>query len=144
MRGRSGQKTRQNTTQNAILFFSFSFFFPIYAGRRHHHPLRYRHCSGRPARVLRCRSASEPSETSSAAATVAAAADQEARPTGLRGSLNKVVLAYSGGLDTSVAVPWLKENYGCQVVCYTADVGQVGVELWLRCGLGHGSLDRLS
>ncbi len=38
--------------------------------------------------------------------------------------VNKVVLAYSGGLDTSVIVPWLKENYGCEVVCFTADLGQ--------------------
>ena len=37
---------------------------------------------------------------------------------------NKVVLAYSGGLDTSVIVPWLKENYGCEVVTFTADLGQ--------------------
>jgi argininosuccinate synthase len=36
----------------------------------------------------------------------------------------KVVLAYSGGLDTSVIVPWLIENYGCEVICYCADVGQ--------------------
>lgn len=43
---------------------------------------------------------------------------------GKRGQLNKVVLAYSGGLDTSVIVPWLRENYGCEVVCFTADVGQ--------------------
>ncbi|KAJ7945725.1 Argininosuccinate synthase [Quillaja saponaria] len=43
---------------------------------------------------------------------------------GLRGKLDKVVLAYSGGLDTSVIVPWLRENYGCDVVCFTADVGQ--------------------
>uniref|UniRef100_A0A0R0JQZ9 argininosuccinate synthase n=1 Tax=Glycine max TaxID=3847 RepID=A0A0R0JQZ9_SOYBN len=42
----------------------------------------------------------------------------------LRGKLSKVVLAYSGGLDTSVIVPWLRENYGCEVVCFTADVGQ--------------------
>ena len=42
--------------------------------------------------------------------------------------ITKVVLAYSGGLDTSVIVPWLKENYGCEVVCFTADVGQ-GPEL---------------
>ena len=34
------------------------------------------------------------------------------------------MLAYSGGLDTSVIVPWLKENYGCEVVCFCADVGQ--------------------
>ncbi|MFV0401378.1 MAG: argininosuccinate synthase [Oscillospiraceae bacterium] len=37
---------------------------------------------------------------------------------------NKVVLAYSGGLDTSVIIPWLKENYGCEVICVAADVGQ--------------------
>ncbi len=37
-------------------------------------------------------------------------------------------MAYSGGLDTSVIVSWLKENYGCEVICYTADVGQ-GEEL---------------
>ncbi|VFQ92262.1 unnamed protein product [Cuscuta campestris] len=43
--------------------------------------------------------------------------------------LNKVVLAYSGGLDTSVIVPWLRENYGCEVVCFTADVGQGAIEL---------------
>ncbi len=42
--------------------------------------------------------------------------------------VKKVVLAYSGGLDTSVIVPWLIENYGCEVICYTADLGQ-GVEL---------------
>jgi argininosuccinate synthase len=38
--------------------------------------------------------------------------------------IKKVVLAYSGGLDTSVIVPWLVQNYGCEVVCFTADVGQ--------------------
>ncbi len=36
----------------------------------------------------------------------------------------KVVLAYSGGLDTSVIVPWLIETYGVEVVCFTADLGQ--------------------
>lgn len=41
-----------------------------------------------------------------------------------RPKVNKVVLAYSGGLDTSVIVPWLVENYGCEVVCFTADIGQ--------------------
>ena len=40
----------------------------------------------------------------------------------------RVLLAYSGGLDTSIIIPWLKENYGCQVVCVAADVGQ-GEEL---------------
>lgn len=38
--------------------------------------------------------------------------------------LKKVVLAYSGGLDTSVLIPWLKENFGCEVICFAADVGQ--------------------
>ncbi|GER34680.1 argininosuccinate synthase [Striga asiatica] len=42
----------------------------------------------------------------------------------LRKKLKKVVLAYSGGLDTSIVVPWLRENYGCEVVCFTGDVGQ--------------------
>lgn len=36
----------------------------------------------------------------------------------------KVVLAYSGGLDTSVIIPWLKDNYGCEVIAVAADVGQ--------------------
>ncbi len=40
----------------------------------------------------------------------------------------KVVLAYSGGLDTSVIIPWLKENYGCEVIAFAADLGQ-GKEL---------------
>ncbi|HVH31306.1 MAG TPA: argininosuccinate synthase [bacterium] len=38
--------------------------------------------------------------------------------------MQKVVLAYSGGLDTSVIIPWLKETYGCRVVAVVADVGQ--------------------
>ena len=38
--------------------------------------------------------------------------------------IKKVVLAYSGGLDTSVILRWLKETYGCEVVCFAADVGQ--------------------
>lgn len=41
-----------------------------------------------------------------------------------KGDVNKVVLAYSGGLDTSVIVPWLRENYGCEVICFCADLGQ--------------------
>lgn len=36
----------------------------------------------------------------------------------------KVVLAYSGGLDTSIIIPWLKENYGCEVIAVAANVGQ--------------------
>ena len=43
--------------------------------------------------------------------------------------IDKVVLAYSGGLDTSVIVPWLKENYDCEVIAFTADVGQGSDEL---------------
>jgi argininosuccinate synthase len=39
-------------------------------------------------------------------------------------NIKKVVLAYSGGLDTSAMLLWLKETYGCEVVCYCADVGQ--------------------
>jgi argininosuccinate synthase len=38
--------------------------------------------------------------------------------------IKKVVLAYSGGLDTSVMIPWLKDNYGCEVIAMAADVGQ--------------------
>jgi len=44
-------------------------------------------------------------------------------------SVKKVVLAYSGGLDTSVIVPWLVENYGCEVICFCADIGQGESEL---------------
>ena len=39
-------------------------------------------------------------------------------------SVKKVVLAYSGGLDTSVILKWLQESYGCEVVTFTADIGQ--------------------
>lgn len=38
--------------------------------------------------------------------------------------MNKIVLAYSGGLDTSVILTWLKEKYGCEVITFTADLGQ--------------------
>ncbi|MCH7888568.1 MAG: argininosuccinate synthase [Proteobacteria bacterium] len=46
----------------------------------------------------------------------------------MTGDVKKVVLAYSGGLDTSVILKWLKESYGCEVVAFTADIGQ-GEEL---------------
>ena len=39
-------------------------------------------------------------------------------------SVRKVVLAYSGGLDTSVILRWLQETYHCEVVTFTADIGQ--------------------
>ncbi|HTY05310.1 MAG TPA: argininosuccinate synthase [Gemmatimonadales bacterium] len=46
-----------------------------------------------------------------------------------------VVLAYSGGLDTSAIVPWLRETYGARVLCFAADVGQGSGEL-------HGLVDK--
>jgi argininosuccinate synthase len=47
---------------------------------------------------------------------------------GAKGKVKKVVLAYSGGLDTSIILKWLQETYGCEVVTFTADLGQ-GEEL---------------
>jgi argininosuccinate synthase len=41
-----------------------------------------------------------------------------------KNGINKVVLAYSGGLDTSVAVHWIRQTYDCEVVCFCADLGQ--------------------
>jgi argininosuccinate synthase len=46
----------------------------------------------------------------------------------LNQAIKKVVVAYSGGLDTSVIITWLKETYGCEVIAFTADIGQ-GEEL---------------
>src|SRR5881628_3298300 len=46
----------------------------------------------------------------------------------MRSRVRKVVLAYSGGLDTSIIIPWLKENYGAEVIAFAADIGQ-GEEL---------------
>ena len=43
--------------------------------------------------------------------------------------VEKVVLAYSGGLDTSIIIPYLKEKYGCQVIAYAANIGQGDEEL---------------
>jgi argininosuccinate synthase len=45
-----------------------------------------------------------------------------------KSSVKRVALAYSGGLDTSIIIPWLKENYNCEVIAIAADVGQ-GEEL---------------
>ncbi len=55
--------------------------------------------------------------------------DEAAAPEGVVGSagnggVNRVVLAYSGGLDTSIILRWLQEVYGCEVVTFTADLGQ--------------------
>jgi len=44
-------------------------------------------------------------------------------------NIKKIVLAYSGGLDTSVILPWLKDKYGCEVVAFAADLGQGAGEL---------------
>ena len=38
--------------------------------------------------------------------------------------MNKIILAYSGGLDTTVILKWLQENYDAEVITYTADLGQ--------------------
>ncbi|MBP0575740.1 argininosuccinate synthase, partial [Mycobacterium tuberculosis] len=46
----------------------------------------------------------------------------------VKGDIKKVVLAYSGGLDTSIILKWLQTTYGCEVVTFTADLGQ-GEEL---------------
>ena len=57
-----------------------------------------------------------------------------------------IVLAYSGGLDTSIIVPWLKENYaGCRVICVAGDIGQgseelAGVRARLREGVAQSPL----
>ena len=53
--------------------------------------------------------------------------DQINRAAGDAG-INRVVLAYSGGLDTSVILKWLQQTYNCEVVTFTADLGQ-GEEL---------------
>ena len=44
-------------------------------------------------------------------------------------NVRKIALAYSGGLDTSVILPWLKENYDCEVIAFAADLGQGAGEL---------------
>lgn len=56
-------------------------------------------------------------------------------------TINKIVLAYSGGLDTSVIVPWLRENYGCEVICFCADIGQGSDDLagLVEKGLASGA-----
>jgi argininosuccinate synthase len=38
--------------------------------------------------------------------------------------INKIVLAYSGGLDTSVILKWMRNEYGCEVIAFVADLGQ--------------------
>jgi argininosuccinate synthase len=62
--------------------------------------------------------------------------------------MNKIVLAYSGGLDTSVILVWLKEKYGCEVITFTADLGQneelTGLEeKALSCGASKAFIEDL-
>jgi argininosuccinate synthase len=87
-------------------------------------------CSGRPKPDLndfaRLRASAPPRKRSRAASHVSARALQGA-PT-MTDQINRVVLAYSGGLDTSVILKWLQQTYGCEVVTFTADLGQ-GEEL---------------
>jgi len=67
------------------------------------------------------------------------------------GNEKKIVLAYSGGLDTTVIIPWLKENYDCDIVAVCVDVGQeadwatikqraldTGAQSWLCGGCQEG------
>jgi len=63
-------------------------------------------------------------------------------------SIKKVVLAYSGGLDTSVAIPWLKEHYHCDVIAFCADIGQnedlaAASDKALKCGAVKASVQDL-
>jgi argininosuccinate synthase len=66
----------------------------------------------------------------------------------LKKDIKKIVVAYSGGLDTSVIITWLKETYGCEVIAFTADIGQ-GEELEplrekaIRTGASKISIDDL-
>lgn len=66
----------------------------------------------------------------------------------MKTSYKKIVCAYSGGLDTSVMIPWLKEHYGAEIITYTGDLGQ-GDDLEatrakaLRTGAAHAEVDDL-
>ena len=56
----------------------------------------------------------------------------------------KIVLAYSGGLDTSVAVPWLKENYDAEVITCTIDLGMVDLETIRQRAYAVGASDAVT
>jgi argininosuccinate synthase len=77
--------------------------------------------TAKPARVAKPAKVSKAAATATAAAPVAAtkasAADKAQK-------IKKVVLAYSGGLDTSIILKWLQDEYNCEVVTFTADIGQ--------------------
>ena len=57
---------------------------------------------------------------------------------------DKIVLAYSGGLDTSVAVPWLQENYDAEVITLTIDLGMVDLESIRQRGLQVGAVKAMT
>ena len=57
---------------------------------------------------------------------------------------NKIVLAFSGGLDTSVAVSWLKEKYGAEIVTLTIDLGMVDLEAIRQHALRVGAAKALT
>jgi argininosuccinate synthase len=57
---------------------------------------------------------------------------------------DKIVLAYSGGLDTSVAVPWLQENYNAEVITLTIDLGMVDLESIRQRGLQVGAVKAMT
>ena len=57
---------------------------------------------------------------------------------------NRIVLAYSGGLDTTVAVPWLKEKYGAEIITLTADLGMVDLESIRQRALSIGATDAVA
>ena len=60
---------------------------------------------------------------------------------GDKAKIKKVVLAYSGGLDTSIILKWLQENYRAEVVTFTADLGQ-GEELGAGAAQGSDAGDQ--
>src|SRR5262249_17585873 len=74
-----------------------------------------------PARI---RAVPEPCAARRCAYSPRASAKPRYGPVMKRGSVNKVVLAYSGGLDTSIILKWLQTTYGCEVVTFTADLRQ--------------------
>ncbi len=57
---------------------------------------------------------------------------------------DRIVLAYSGGLDTSVAVPWLKEKYGAEIITLTIDLGMVDLEAIRQRALAVGAAKALT
>ena len=57
---------------------------------------------------------------------------------------NKIVLAFSGGLDTSVAVPWLKEKYDADIITLTIDLGMVDLEAIRQRAMAVGASKALT